>query len=89
MRHILEMETGIREERMSFLGTIGGGIKGLVKRTASAGIGGLVLGGGGSTALEASDDITAVIAAITALIGAAGNLLREYYAYKKAMKVVA
>ncbi len=68
---------------MSFLSTIGGGIKGLVKRTAAAATGGIIAGGSGASLMDMTDDITAVVAGITALAGVVGNLLREYYAYKK------
>jgi len=71
---------------MSFLSKIGGGIKGLVKRSVASATGGIIAGGGGATALSLPDDITALIAGVTALMGVAGNLLREYYAYKQSLK---
>ena len=72
---------------MSFLSKVGGGIKGLVKRSVASATGGVIAGGTGSTALEYSDEITAIIAGVTALAGVVGNLLREYYAYKESTKV--
>ena len=71
---------------MSFLSKVGGGIKGLVKRSVAAATGGVIAGGGASTALSFSDDLTALIAGVTALSVVVSNLLREYYAYKKGVK---
>tara|TARA_R110000824_G_scaffold75670_3_gene191884 strand:- start:869 stop:1093 length:225 start_codon:yes stop_codon:yes gene_type:complete len=71
---------------MGFLSKVGGGLKGLVKRSAAAATGGVIAGGASSSALTLSDDITAIIAAITALMGIVGNLLREYYKYRESLK---
>jgi|GEM_PF-5918906 phage-related minor tail protein len=71
---------------MGFLSKVGGGLKGLVKRSVAAATGGVIAGGATSSALTLSDDITAIIAAITALMGIVGNLLREYYKYRESIK---
>jgi len=68
-----------------FLKVVGGGIKGLVKRSVASATGGRIAGGGGATALAYTDEITAIIAGVTALAGVVGNLLREYYTYKKSL----
>ena len=72
---------------MSFLSKVGGGIKGLVKRSVASATGGVIAGGGGATALSLPEDLIALVAAVTALSAAVGNLLREYYAYREKMKV--
>jgi len=73
---------------MSFLSSVGGGIKGLAKRTAGAATGGVVAGSVGATLLQGPDEITAIITALTGFIAIIGNLAREYYKYKQSLKVV-
>lgn len=67
---------------MGFLSRIGGLGK-LIKRAAVGAGGGAVVGLGGAEAMQGAGDLTVLITAATALLGAIANVYRAYRVYQE------